>query len=401
MVAPVSSASKFDPTVSSGTRRPSPSRHSTPDAQIAPDPHPPTAMALFESWHLFLCLVFRPPETTPGKLFPCRSNRKETFAAPGVNNFPSRSAQNEAKSNDDYHILRVLRSRDRNLQHPFRIPTKKIPPLLSAQNDRTSPRQIVKKIAINLRLLSPISPSYLNVGATSSTLAGRQFISSEKYIYHFPAHFPNIIVSNSRECPLRNRDGISIQPMTRLVRLKRQNINCTLALRELVLFPMGSLPFFFSHVGMAPDDAAGRRVFSGISSFLRPCIPALLHLQLASLTSALNTPMSRKASIYPHSTVICELIRMSLYIQYWPPERAHPSANMRPRPYPPPPPTPQSFNTTVPTPTRRVQGVCSFRRRLDKTPRRCRAALDAANPFASVQTTGLHSSARQSSVRVV
>ncbi|KAJ8872177.1 hypothetical protein PR048_025779 [Dryococelus australis] len=38
----------------------------------------------------------------------------------------------------------------------------------------------------------------------------------------------------------------------------------------------------FSHVGIAPDDAAGRRVFSGISRLLRPCILTLLHTHIAS-----------------------------------------------------------------------------------------------------------------------
>ncbi|KAJ8893460.1 hypothetical protein PR048_006058 [Dryococelus australis] len=36
----------------------------------------------------------------------------------------------------------------------------------------------------------------------------------------------------------------------------------------------------FSHVGIVPDDAAGRRVFSGISRFPRLFIPALLHTHL-------------------------------------------------------------------------------------------------------------------------
>ncbi|KAJ8881008.1 hypothetical protein PR048_017481 [Dryococelus australis] len=38
-----------------------------------------------------------------------------------------------------------------------------------------------------------------------------------------------------------------------------------------------------------PDDAAGRWVFSVISRFLRSCIPALLHIHLASPSSALET----------------------------------------------------------------------------------------------------------------
>ncbi|KAJ8897860.1 hypothetical protein PR048_003213 [Dryococelus australis] len=47
----------------------------------------------------------------------------------------------------------------------------------------------------------------------------------------------------------------------------------------------------FSDVGIVTDDAAGRRVFSGISRFPRPCIPALFHTHLASPTSALVTSM--------------------------------------------------------------------------------------------------------------
>ncbi|KAJ8879100.1 hypothetical protein PR048_019706 [Dryococelus australis] len=49
----------------------------------------------------------------------------------------------------------------------------------------------------------------------------------------------------------------------------------------------------FSQVGVVPDDAASPRVFSGISSFLRSCIPALvralLHSLLISPSSALKT----------------------------------------------------------------------------------------------------------------
>ncbi|KAJ8891212.1 hypothetical protein PR048_010727 [Dryococelus australis] len=45
----------------------------------------------------------------------------------------------------------------------------------------------------------------------------------------------------------------------------------------------------FSHVGMVPDDATGRRVFLGNSNFSRLYIPALLHTHLASPSSALKT----------------------------------------------------------------------------------------------------------------
>ncbi|KAJ8879113.1 hypothetical protein PR048_019719 [Dryococelus australis] len=42
-------------------------------------------------------------------------------------------------------------------------------------------------------------------------------------------------------------------------------------------------------VGIVPDDTTGLWVFSGISCFLRPFIPALLHAHLASLSSHLKT----------------------------------------------------------------------------------------------------------------
>ncbi|KAJ8894820.1 hypothetical protein PR048_000127 [Dryococelus australis] len=38
----------------------------------------------------------------------------------------------------------------------------------------------------------------------------------------------------------------------------------------------------FLQMGILPDDATGRRVFSGVSRFPRPCFPALLHSHLAS-----------------------------------------------------------------------------------------------------------------------
>ncbi|KAJ8869375.1 hypothetical protein PR048_030951 [Dryococelus australis] len=53
----------------------------------------------------------------------------------------------------------------------------------------------------------------------------------------------------------------------------------------------------FLHVGIVPDDASGRRVFSGISRFPCPFIPALLHTHLASPTSALRASMVRAAQI--------------------------------------------------------------------------------------------------------
>ncbi|KAJ8879246.1 hypothetical protein PR048_019852 [Dryococelus australis] len=55
----------------------------------------------------------------------------------------------------------------------------------------------------------------------------------------------------------------------------------------------GSIPNWaapgFSHVGIVPNDVAGRRVFSGISHFPRTCIPIVFNSHLNSPASALKT----------------------------------------------------------------------------------------------------------------
>ncbi|KAJ8881196.1 hypothetical protein PR048_017669 [Dryococelus australis] len=51
------------------------------------------------------------------------------------------------------------------------------------------------------------------------------------------------------------------------------------------------------HVGIVPDNAADRRVFSVISCFPRTSIPVLLHTHLASHSSAFKTSMLRAAQI--------------------------------------------------------------------------------------------------------
>ncbi|KAJ8880583.1 hypothetical protein PR048_017053 [Dryococelus australis] len=56
---------------------------------------------------------------------------------------------------------------------------------------------------------------------------------------------------------------------------------------ELGSIPGGVAPGF-SHVGIVPDDTAGRRVFSGISRFPLPHIPALHHTHLISPSSMLR-----------------------------------------------------------------------------------------------------------------
>ncbi|KAJ8881245.1 hypothetical protein PR048_017721 [Dryococelus australis] len=65
----------------------------------------------------------------------------------------------------------------------------------------------------------------------------------------------------------------------------------------LRLAEQGSIPggvaSGFPHVGVVPDDAAGRCVFSGISHFPHPYIQALLHNHLPSPSSALKISILR------------------------------------------------------------------------------------------------------------
>ncbi|KAJ8866962.1 hypothetical protein PR048_032824 [Dryococelus australis] len=61
-------------------------------------------------------------------------------------------------------------------------------------------------------------------------------------------------------------------------------------------FPIGIAPRF-THVGILPDDAAGRWVSSWISRFPSPFIPALLHTHLTSPSSALETLVLRAVQI--------------------------------------------------------------------------------------------------------
>ncbi|KAJ8895660.1 hypothetical protein PR048_000996 [Dryococelus australis] len=58
----------------------------------------------------------------------------------------------------------------------------------------------------------------------------------------------------------------------------------------LLLIPGGVAPTF-SPVGIVPDNATGRRVFSGVSHFLLPCIPALFYAYLDSSSLVLKTSL--------------------------------------------------------------------------------------------------------------
>ncbi|KAJ8881458.1 hypothetical protein PR048_017939 [Dryococelus australis] len=70
----------------------------------------------------------------------------------------------------------------------------------------------------------------------------------------------------------------------------------------------------FSHVGIVPDDAAGRWVFWGISRFPCPFIPALFHTHLLSPSSALKTSVRVRsfASAITHGRGIQPLVVRAL-----------------------------------------------------------------------------------------
>ncbi|KAJ8881987.1 hypothetical protein PR048_018475 [Dryococelus australis] len=83
-------------------------------------------------------------------------------------------------------------------------------------------------------------------------------------------------------------------------RLERPDIfSQSVVLCSIIRLLTGGRGAGFSPVAIVPDDAAGGRIFSGISRFRRPCIPELLYTHPASPTSALTTSMLRAAQISP------------------------------------------------------------------------------------------------------
>ncbi|KAJ8878359.1 hypothetical protein PR048_018936 [Dryococelus australis] len=73
----------------------------------------------------------------------------------------------------------------------------------------------------------------------------------------------------------------------------------------------GSIPgghFVFSHVGIVPDDAVRRRVFSGISHFPRPFIPAQLHTHPSLTLIGSKTSMLRAFQLSSLRLMTIELL---------------------------------------------------------------------------------------------
>ncbi|KAJ8872164.1 hypothetical protein PR048_025766 [Dryococelus australis] len=71
----------------------------------------------------------------------------------------------------------------------------------------------------------------------------------------------------------------------------------TVAERLVCSTPTKVIRVQFPHTGIVQDNAVGGRVFSGISHFPLPFIPALLHIHLTSPSSALKTSILRAVQI--------------------------------------------------------------------------------------------------------
>ncbi|KAJ8881570.1 hypothetical protein PR048_018054 [Dryococelus australis] len=90
----------------------------------------------------------------------------------------------------------------------------------------------------------------------------------------------------------------------------------------------------YSRVGIVLSDDAGRRVFSRISRFPRPCIPALLHAYLTSPSSALRTSTltigkTSSLHLYPHMSGKWHHLLKRMFMLHVAP----PFANQRPVSY--------------------------------------------------------------------
>ncbi|KAJ8895952.1 hypothetical protein PR048_001293 [Dryococelus australis] len=106
---------------------------------------------------------------------------------------------------------------------------------------------------------------------------------------------------------LLNEGSYCVRPTSRdgvVVRLLASHLDETCSIS-------GRVDLGFSLVGIVPDDAAGRRVFSGISRFPRPFVPALLHTH--SLHLNLFTHYTT-VSIHGHLAAGCGLVDPNYHI---------------------------------------------------------------------------------------
>ncbi|KAJ8866207.1 hypothetical protein PR048_032050 [Dryococelus australis] len=96
-------------------------------------------------------------------------------------------------------------------------------------------------------------------------------------------------------------------------------------------FSIGGVISGFSHVEIMPDDATGRRVFSRVSLFPRPCIPSVIHPHLASPTCKAASVGHIERDILGVMLAACSSLLPATWLQTFPPlnTRKFPSRRCR------------------------------------------------------------------------
>ncbi|KAJ8890869.1 hypothetical protein PR048_010378 [Dryococelus australis] len=101
-------------------------------------------------------------------------------------------------------------------------------------------------------------------------------------------------------------DGLASRARLNVGAAFAERLPCSPAAVAIRVQSQAGSPPGFSRVGIVPDDAVGRRVFSGISRFLCPFIPALLHTHLDhSRLSRARFPVA--ADAYTSTSFFCFL----------------------------------------------------------------------------------------------
>ncbi|KAJ8878782.1 hypothetical protein PR048_019368 [Dryococelus australis] len=165
---------------------------------------------------------------------------------------------------------------------------------------------------------TPRTPAHINdvssCDTASSLLWSRsnpRVLQQQSSLFWFTARKESLFLDDKKPCcSQKRRDKISIPRRGQLSSAAGASSNQEILLNtrrnpiHLESFTNFVIKLYHrTHVGIVPDDAAGRRIFSGISRFPRTFIPALLHNNFVSPSSSLKTTMFRAAQI---SQLPCE-----------------------------------------------------------------------------------------------
>ncbi|KAJ8880497.1 hypothetical protein PR048_016967 [Dryococelus australis] len=170
-----------------------------------------------------------------------------------------------------------------------RLTVQPLWPLLITYANATLRHYSPPSQANRVRFPGGYAPGFSHVGIVPDYVAGRR-------VFYGTSHFPRLCIPALLHTHLTSPSSA----------LKTSISPCGFLLASHQGEP-GSIPgrvTGYSHVGIVPDDAVGRRVFSGISCFPHPFFPAPLHTHLYQLP-AHKTSLLRAAQIssHTHSTV--------------------------------------------------------------------------------------------------